>query len=99
MRINDFFRGVVWKRDDRKAPDGRTIYRYTVVGILVTDEPIDGLPGSIELPSETVLSGFTALLAEALGSIRKAKAKIRFGDATDVLLSLGDNVEEEGTDE
>lgn len=91
----DHLRCVVWPRKPIKSkgsPTGK-VYRYTVVGMLVSDTPID----SIEGKNEVILDGggYGLRLGDTIGSIVQKKPKFKLGDATEALLALGDVVEEE----
>lgn len=82
----EHFRGVVWPRE--RVDDGR-LYRYTIVGLLVTDKPLDGIEGK----NEVVLDGSSfTLLSEALVSIKQVEPAIRIGDANMILTSLNEIV-------
>ena len=78
--MRQHFRGVIWPRDDQ-ADKG--LYRYTVIGMLVADKPLERLSGN-----QIVLDGHAAGMAEALETIQQKEAKYQIGDATDVLLNL-----------
>lgn len=78
--MKQHFRGVVWPHNDKKG-----IYRYVVIGMVVTDKPLERLSGN-----QIVLDGHSAGMAEALQAIQQKEAKIKVGDATDVLLNLSD---------
>lgn len=91
----EYLRCVVWDRTDKDKP--KKCYRYVIVGMLVTDEPIESLS-----KNESVLDGMTFGLGDILSEIRQVKPKIRIGDANSVLCSLeslvdddDDNPEEE----
>lgn len=81
------FRGVVWPRKPQEGPSGK-VYRYTVVGLLVTNEPIPELDGFTDGISQTALAGRAPGLAEALADIPHGEVAHRLGDATSVLVSL-----------
>lgn len=91
----EHFRGVIWPRGEQPDAQGKPTYRYVVVGMLVTDEPIPGLD-----PNETVVDGGLRRyvdelgMAGALGQLPKFSASRPLGDASDVLLSLEDIVGE-----
>lgn len=76
------FRGVVWPRDDQSD---KGVYRYVIVGMIVTNKPLEGLS-----KNEIILDGHAAGIAEALQTIPQKNAKITTGDATNVLLNLSD---------
>lgn len=79
MRL-EHFRGVVWPHKVLQE-DGKTNYRYVIVGMLVTDQPLD-VP-----ENESVIDGFAGI-ADAIETAQKRKPNICVGDATDVLLNL-----------
>lgn len=91
----EHFRGVVWPHGEQPDAQGKPTYRYVLVGMLVTDEPIPGLD-----PNETVIDGTMRRyvgelgMAGAIGKLPKFKASQALGDATNVLLSLEDIVGE-----
>lgn len=73
------FRGVIWER----KRDGK--YCYTVVGLLVSDQPIPELEGN-----ETTLDGRAWGLSDVMAGIPKIDlGNHKLGDASDVLGSLG----------
>lgn len=45
--MREHLRAVIWPRQTEEAPsqtkdkDGKTVYRYAIVGVLVTDRPLD----------------------------------------------------------
>lgn len=77
----EHFRGVIWPREPANGPE-RKVYRYVVVGMLVTDEPLD------VHPNETAVDGAVHGVAEALEAARRVTPRRTLGDASDVLLSL-----------
>ena len=79
------FRGTVWPRQENDEPTKKHkgLYRYCVVGMIVTDKPLEGLSAN-----QTVLDGHAAGMAEALETIQQKEANLQVGDATDVLLNL-----------
>ena len=81
--MKEYFRGVLWPREPTKDGD-KVNYRYVVVGMLVTDKPID-LPE--EFLNEAVLDG-SVKMAEAIEEMSKRHTKLPLGDASDVLVSL-----------
>lgn len=95
--MKQHFRGVIWPRQPIQGPQG-PIYRYIVVGILAADAPLHSLdlfrvtqPG---LGSTAFLDGDAPDLAEALEGVRQPQltpeqALWLRGDASDILLSLG----------
>ncbi|XXX79139.1 hypothetical protein WMF30_10235 [Sorangium sp. So ce134] len=74
----EHFRGVIWPRGLYEGS-----YRYAVVGMLVTDSPVQGLFGN-----ELVLNGAGNGVAAALASVPQAPAARKIGDANDVLTGL-----------
>lgn len=77
--MKQHFRGTIWPH----PLEDKGIYRYVVVGMIVTDKPLEGLSGN-----QIVLDGHAAGMAEALETITQKEANIVVGDATDVLLNL-----------
>lgn len=77
----EHFRGVVWPREPFDGPQGK-IYRYVVVGMLVTDRPLD-----VE-PNQTAIDGSVTGLALALEQAHRVGLPRILGDAVDVLLAL-----------
>lgn len=73
------FKGIIWPRD---RVDG--LYRYVVVGMVVSNTPIEEFEGKNEL----FLAGESSL-ADPLVRIRHRESDFK-GDATNVLLSLRD---------
>lgn len=92
--IKEQFRGVVWPREpgDTVDVDGKPVFPYVIVGMLVTDTPIEGLHHN-----ETVIDGAMTRYAKEMGIAgaieRAAKfhAAYRLGDAIGVLSNL-DNI-------
>lgn len=87
------FRGVVWPREAQDDLQGKPVYRYVIVGMLVTDKPIEGLHSN-----ETVLDGVINLhdgengIGDVLAKAGKFLPAYPVGDATSVLLGLSDIV-------
>jgi hypothetical protein len=81
--MKQHFRGVIWPRQNDEPDKG--IYRYTVVGLLVTDKPLENLSAN-----QIVLDGNADGMAEVLEAITQKEPKVQVGDATDVLLKLKD---------
>jgi hypothetical protein len=81
-------KAVIWPRgpmDGKVKRKGKQpIYRYTVIGLIVTDEPIPEFEGK----NEILLDGPVNELVEPLTKIKSRKPKIKVGDATSVLLEL-----------
>jgi hypothetical protein len=84
----EYFKGVVWEKPDEKF-ESFGVYRYVVVGMLVTDKPVDEL--SHETLKGMCLSGTTFGLAETLRLIPKFKInrQMRSADANSILCGLG----------
>jgi len=81
-------RAVVWPREPVEGPQGR-IYRYAVVGLVVSDRPIEAFhnpDGSIR--NEVVLDGDAPGITEALAAVRQVEPTRKIGDAVDALCSL-----------
>lgn len=92
--MNQYFKGVVWPREseDVQVKSGkrttvtRRVYRYVVVGMVVTDEPIEKFEGK----NEIVLDGPVDGMVEPLLSIKSRKPEYILGDANSVLEGLND---------
>ena len=93
--LKEHFRGVVWPREPSQDEAGKKQYRYVIVGMLVTDTPIEGLH-----PNETVIDGTMLRYVPELGMAGAIERAPKFiaagptGDATGVLLGLNDIVGE-----
>jgi hypothetical protein len=86
---NEAFRGVVWTREQALDNNGKPVYRYAIVGMLVTDTPIAGLdPNETVIDSEAVFFDNSGGIAVALSNAKKFKAAAPLGDASSVLCSL-----------
>lgn len=85
------FRGVVFPK-----PEGK-LYRYMVMGLLVSHKPIPEFEGK----NEVLLDGYDAGLSDTLPSIRQGKLKegVILGDSNMVLTSLGEIFEEDKDEE
>lgn len=75
----ELFKGIIWPRD---RVDG--LYRYTIIGMVVSSTPISEFEGK----NEVFLAG-ASKLADPLMDIRHRESNFG-GDATNVLLSLRD---------
>lgn len=91
------FKGVVWPRQSKDVPPivnekGEKLYRYAVVGVIVTDKPFDPLEKVTKefgRPTNTAtLCGSAEGLLEALGEIPRGEPTYPLGDAVSVLSSL-----------
>jgi len=82
---------AVWPRGPSEGPEGK-IYRYIVLGMIVTDEPLPNLEALLAAPSisETVLdySPVVPMLGYLLDSAPQRPPRRTMGDASNVLLSL-----------
>lgn len=87
------FRGVIWPREVLADSQGKSVHRYVIVGMLVTEKPIEGLA-----PNETVIDSMVSFFGDetgigpALSKAQKFEAAFPLGDASNVLLSLNDIV-------
>ena len=79
--MREHFRGVIRPREQIEGPAG-PVYRYAVVGMLVTDRPLD------VHPNETAIDGPVRGLAEQLVGAHRVELLHQVGDATGVLVSL-----------
>lgn len=85
------FKGVVWCHGPTTTETGEEVHRYVVVGVLITNKPIDSLEAGEgrDIESEAILCGPCDGLADALAHIEQGEADVRMGDASMVLLQLG----------
>lgn len=82
--MNSHFKGVVWPRQPTTV-NGAPRYAYVVVGVLVTDEPIEFLDGK----PEALLDGYAFGLPDALGAIRQRPPLVKPGNtASEVLANI-----------
>jgi hypothetical protein len=84
--MKEHLRSIIWPRQPLDGKGGVKLYRYTIVGILITDQPIDGLEGK----TEVLLDGSSEGMANILASVKTKKVPFVMGDASNVLLSLAD---------
>lgn len=89
--MQEYVKGVVWPRPptgDAASTDaaGKPVYRYVFVGMIVSDEPVDAFEGR----AEVVLDGFATRVLPNLAAVPSRAARVRVGDATDVLVSMRD---------
>lgn len=91
------FRGVIWPRqgvagaEPLTGPRGHKLYRYAVVGMVVTDQPLENLEGK----GTILLDGHGAGVAEAIDTVQQKRPAFLVGDATNVLLVLDNIVKED----
>lgn len=83
--MKEHFKGVVWPKESLPNTSG-TVYRYVVVGMIVTDQPIPEFNGK----NEVFLDGTSFDVGSSLACVMSRKPKFELGDASDVLLSLKD---------
>ena len=92
--MNQHFRGVIWPkgnqegevRSEKGKKSTKTVYRYVVVGMIVTDEPVKQFEGK----NEIFLDGPDVALIQPFTRVKSRKMKFKPGDASGVLLSLQD---------
>lgn len=107
--MKEHLRCLIWPRGeseadvkDSKKTKKTKVYRYVIVGVLVTDAPIEKLevetlkkahPSKI---SEVILDGPTEGLAAALThkSLKHKFSKWPIGDASDWLVSMNENIQD-----
>jgi len=87
--MREHFKGVIWPHGTRQAKvkgekDLKTVYRYAIIGCLVTDAPIPKFDGK----NEVVLDGATNGFVTILESFKGRKAKFKAGDANGVITTL-----------
>lgn len=78
---HEHLRAVIWPRGNVGGDGG--VYRYVVVGMLITDKPIE----TFESRNDIVLDGSVAI-ADMLESVPAFEPASPLGDAVSVLLSL-----------
>ena len=81
--MKEYFKGVVWPRETQAGPSG-PVYRYVVVGMVVTDTPIEEFHGK----NEVFLDGPGQGIALSLAGVNSRPPKFKLGDAASVLVSL-----------
>ena len=92
--MKQHFKGIIWPREQqegevrvgKRGKAIKTIYRYVVVGMIVTDEPVTQFEGK----NEIFLDGPDLALIQPFTRIKSRKMKFKPGDASGVLLSLQD---------
>lgn len=95
--MSTHFRGVVWPKQGiagkqpMLGPSGRKLYRYAVVGMVVSDQPLENVEGK----NEILLDGMASGMAEAMSMIQQKRPAFTVGDANDVLLVLNHIVKED----
>lgn len=84
--MTEHIKMVIWPRlPIRHDTEGsKVMYRYMIVGMLMTDEPIE----SIEGKSEVVVDGVAAGLVSSLDGAPKRAAHIPIGGASHILAHL-----------
>jgi hypothetical protein len=83
--MKQHIKSVIWPRG-KFDTDKQKVYRYIVVGMIVTDTPIEKWEGK----NEIVLDGPSDNLVQSFTKIKQRKSKVKTGDAINVLLSLDD---------
>lgn len=82
----EVFKGVVWRREPVTI-DGRKLHKYAVVGVLLTERPLNSDAG------EVILAGSASGLTDAIDSIAEGWSPLpALGTADDVLTSLDESV-------
>jgi len=92
--MRQHFKGVIWPREKQEAEvrvgkRGKAkvpVYRYVVVGMIVTDEPVIPFEGK----NEIFLDGPDLALIQPFTRVKRRKMNFKPGDATGVLLGLND---------
>ncbi len=79
MRL-EHLRGVIWRRNNPI----KGCYAYAIVGVLVTNEPLDTIEGRNEVFIDVNCGG----ISYSLEAMKKYTKKRPAGDAGDVLCSL-----------
>lgn len=78
--MNEYFKGLIFP----KPITGKPVYRYQIVGLLVTDQPILEFEGKDEI----LLDG-TSYLADILPGIRYRECDLRMSPE-DFLIGMND---------
>ena len=93
--MTEAIKSVIWRQKDQNI-NGKTVYKYLIGTILVTDQPIEGLVSEThdnvamaEIPSD--LNMFT----NAYSSIPKYKPPHNLGDLSDAILEIADMTPED----
>jgi len=81
--MKQHIKSIVWPRGPMDI-DGKKAYRYVVVGMIITDEPIAEYEGKNEL----VIDGPAYDLVENLVTVNKREPTIKIGSANSVLTNL-----------
>lgn len=83
----EFFRGVVWPRQEEHATLPQ--YRYVIVGLLITDQPIKSVsrPSNMKI-HECRISQQLYGMSDVLEGAVPVPGRGALGDASDVLVSL-----------
>lgn len=79
MNVLDWFRGVVWPHRPKDK-----LYRYVIVGMLVTEKPIEEFEGK----NQILFDGRSCELRDSLVYTKHKVSNIPLGDASQVLVSL-----------
>jgi hypothetical protein len=83
--MNEHLRAVIWPRGKKEQEGKPPAYRYMIVGVLVTDEPIAGLD-----KNQYVINQRTFGLKDQLESMQPIETDLRLGDANQALAKLKD---------
>lgn len=86
----EHFRGVIWPRESIQGPMGK-LYRYPIVGMIVSDRPIE----MFEDKNEIVLDGNVRGICDILEAAPRGKVSYPLGTADSVLCSLEDCIEKD----
>lgn len=85
--MKEHLKCVVWPRDPLDGPEGK-IHRYVIVGMLVTDQPLQNLEGENEVVLDHTFHEMPIGSILALAKTRAPKRRLSSADG--VLLSLQD---------
>jgi hypothetical protein len=86
MRAIEYLRAIIWPRQGEDIPPatgghGKPIYRYAIVGLILTDTPIDGLEGN-----QYFVDGQSFGIADMIA--KGTETDISLGNANTVLTGL-----------
>lgn len=79
----EHLRAVIWPRQSPKypSPDGK--YRYAIIGVLISDSPLQGIEGSDEL----LVDGYGGI-SHNLEGMPKRPTNVPPGEADNILCML-----------
>lgn len=82
-----YIKAVVWPHGPKEVK-GNKRYRYVVVGMIITENPIEELEGKNEIVLDGPVFGQPSV-SDIMMCAKMREPKIKLGDANDVLVGLG----------